>query len=146
MSSDALALALKFLTGRRLTVEELRQRLKRRGIDEDRCEAALERLIDLGLLDDRVYAADMAAEALAHGKHGPLGVRARLLRRGIASEVIREVLPDDIDDWLVVALRVAQEYDIQDERDRNRLMRRLNREGFPNPLIHKALDASDEQD
>ncbi len=146
MPNDAVAIGLKFLTGRRLTVEELRQRMKRRGVESVECEEALNRLIDLGLLDDRAYAHDMVADALERGKHGPLGVRARLLRRGFAPDLVSEMLKEGEDAWQVIALRVAQEYDREDERDRVRLMRRLHREGFASPIIQRTLNSADQHD
>lgn len=146
VSSNAKTLALDFLAGRRLTVEELRQRLKRRGVDDVECEEVLKDLIKVGLLDDRAYAQDMLAEALEHGKHGPLGVRARLYRRKVAPEFIDEVLGQETNDWQAIALRVAQEYDIMDERARQRLGRRLFREGFSSDVIRRAFGSGDRSD
>ena len=139
VSNNPVSVALDLLTGRRLTVEELRQRLRRRGFSDVECEETVERMTQLGLLNDGVYARDLAADMLTYGKHGPAGIRARLLRRGVASEDIDEVLSEAVDDWQVIALRIAQEYDGDDERSRERLMRRLYREGFPRRVIRQIM-------
>ncbi len=146
MENDAYALALNLLTGRRLTTEEVRQRLQRRGVGRVECEEVLERLQASGLLDDVSYAKDMVQDALAYGKHGPIGVRAKLYRRGIHSATIAQILPDDAAVWEAVALRLLQEYDIEDEKARERLLRRLVREGFPSPIIRQMVKAPDRHD
>jgi regulatory protein len=78
---------LLYLLGRRdHTVDELRRRLLRRGIDEARAEALLVRLAELGLVNDRAFSERYVA---ARGRtRGRLAVSAELRRKGVAEELV----------------------------------------------------------
>ena len=64
--------ALRLLTARDYTVARLREKLRGRDLDEADVEAALERLVSEGWLDDRRFAERFAESALASGRYyGP---------------------------------------------------------------------------
>ena len=143
MSNDPYQLALKWLTGRRLTVKELSERLRRRSVSGPECDATVHRLIELGLLDDDGYARDLVREASEHLSLGPTGVRNRLFRRGFARDLVDQAIAGQSWDWVRIAERVAERYDITDPRSQARLIRRLIREGFPNQVIRQVITISE---
>lgn len=146
MSTDPHELALKFLSSRRLSRQALTERLKRQGITSDDCERTIVRLEELGLINDQDYARDLVQDMLRHSRHGPAGIRARLLQRGIPADLIDEAMASADIDWQEIALRVAEGYDIEDQRSRDRLLRRLGREGFSSQVIRSFTRMSSRRD
>ena len=91
--AEALQLALRWLGVRARTERELRDRLAGRGAEPAVIEAVLERLRRWGYLDDRRLAVDMVDRAGVR-QIGPRRVRAELLRRGVAADVVGEALAE----------------------------------------------------
>jgi regulatory protein len=88
---EALELALRSLGRREHTTAELEQRLSQRGIpvaDRERTLAVLDRA---GLVDDARFAAARAAQLADRGS-GNLLIADDLERRGVAADVLAEVL------------------------------------------------------
>jgi SOS response regulatory protein OraA/RecX len=120
---DALDAAARLLGRRDHARAELRVKLARRG-DDDAAERAVERLAELGLVDDRRYAAGLAAARLSRG-YGPARIVHDLERAGVAPEVIRSTL-----DALAPAdVRAAAER-VTRGRDDGTALRRLAARGF----------------
>lgn len=98
-AAEAQGICLRLLTARPHSRAELAGALRRRGIPEEVCEQVLERLTEVGLVDDAAF-----AESAVHFGHGHRGLGRRALsaglrRRGIADEIVREavatVRPED---------------------------------------------------
>lgn len=136
MANNGLTEALAWLSRRRMTTAEVRERLGRLGIPAGEQEAVIARLIELGLMDDAAYAEDLIARA-GQGREGPLRLRARLDRRGFDPALIDRTLEAAALDWSRIAERLAARYDVSDPRARVRLMRRMSREGFPAAVIRQ---------
>ncbi len=146
MSNDPHALALAWLTGRRLTRRELEDRLKRRGIPDVQCEETLARMSELGLVDDDQYAVDLVADAAEHWSQGPGKIRARLLRRGFSAESVAKAMQTQNWDWLAIARQLAERYDMTDPVAKRRFIGRLAREGFPGQIIRRFTDFTEAED
>jgi SOS response regulatory protein OraA/RecX len=86
----ALEAGLKRLSARALSRGELRQRLASR-FSSTEVEAALDRIAELGYLDDRRLAFDRAEDALANGR-GPLLIAAGLSAAHIEEAILKETL------------------------------------------------------
>jgi regulatory protein len=137
MPDTAYIAALKMLGGRELSERQVRQRLARRGYDEDAIDAAVTRLIRDRAIDD-----DRAARAMAHSetafkKRGQLRVKRRLeaagIPRAVAQRAIQEVFETiDADALMASALqkRLRGRERISDEREFQRLYRYLVGQGF----------------
>ena len=137
MPDSAYIAALKMLSGRELSERQVRQRLVRRGYDEDSIDAAIARLIRDRSLDDA-----RAAKAIAHAetsfkKRGKLRVKQRLAAAGIAPAVAQRAIQDtfeaiDADALLASALhkRLRGRDRIADDREFQRLYRYLIGQGF----------------
>jgi regulatory protein len=90
----ALRDALRLLSMRARTRQELQQALARKQHPPAAIASALERVQALGYLDDARYARARAESLLGEGKMGPQGVAQRLRARGIPAEVVRSALQD----------------------------------------------------
>jgi SOS response regulatory protein OraA/RecX len=92
-----LAAAARLLEARHRTVQEVRRRLTDAGYRSDLVDAAVARLADLGYLDDEEFArAWVASRDRAHPR-GERALRQELARKGVARDVIDEVLAERAD-------------------------------------------------
>lgn len=142
MPSDASSLVLRWLGQRNLTYQELRWRLSERGFDGDLIEDVLSGLGAGGWIDDRRVADEVVRYSLARHE-GPAHMTARLIRRGVAVDVRQQVMSDVMDevDWLAIALPLAERYDRDSPKGRQRLIRHMRREGFATGIIRQVLAA-----
>ena len=90
-AADALETALAALRRRDFGVQELAERLERRGFVEEERTHAVEALVRTGLLDDRRYAEGRAA-ALASRGAGDALIRHTLLSSGVLADVVEAAL------------------------------------------------------
>jgi len=90
----ALRDALRLLSMRASTRQELQQALARKQHPSAAITAALERVQSLGYLDDARYARARAESLLGEGKMGPQAVTQHLRARGIPADVVRSALED----------------------------------------------------
>jgi regulatory protein len=137
MPDSAYIAALKMLGRRELSEHQLRQRLARRGYEDEATDAAVERLKGDRSLDD-----ERAARAMAHAetslkKRGRMRVKRRLEAAGIAPAVAARAIQEvfeaiDADALMAAALhkRLRGREQIADEREFQRLYRYLIGQGF----------------
>jgi regulatory protein len=89
---DATQVALRYLSLRDRTEEEVRGYLRKKGVGPESAEEALVRLRTWGYLDDRRLALTWG-QARMEGSHwGPCRLASALARRGVAAEVARDAL------------------------------------------------------
>ena len=89
-----LEAALRFLEARQRSVSEVRRRLSQAGYREDLVTAALERLGDLGMLDDRAFASAWVESRDRARPRGERALRQELRQKGIDAETIGRTLAD----------------------------------------------------
>lgn len=135
---SARSAALAILAQRRLTEAQLWKRLEGKGYPPDEIGDAVARCKAYGYLDDRLYASlyvDGARKAV-----GDARLRAELVRRGIdrdaAASAVAEASHDerariDAAYGKIVRTQPALSY--------SAVARRLERLGFPTPLIYRVL-------
>lgn len=88
----ALRDALRLLNERLRSTAEVRERLMRRGYEEEQVERVLSRLTELGLLDDRAFARAWVENRQAFRPRGRPALAAELRKKGLSPEVIAEAL------------------------------------------------------
>lgn len=99
---------LSLLSTRSRTRFELAEALGRRGVDADVRERVLDRLVEVGLLDDRAVAQAYAKKQ--SGRKGPRAVAEALQRQGIDAALAREVaFAGSADDVRSAALTLARQ-------------------------------------
>ena len=86
--------ALYLLEHRSHSKRELTEKVARSGASRQAAQAAADRLEELGLLDDRAYARDLARELVERKRYGLRRVRQELARKGIRGELAEEVLAE----------------------------------------------------
>jgi regulatory protein len=89
-----LEAALRFLEARQRSVAEVRRRLTTAGYREDLIAAALERLGDLGVLDDQAFASLWVESRDRARPRGERALRQELRQKGIDSSVIAATLEE----------------------------------------------------
>ena len=82
---------LSFLLKHPSTVAGARDRLKRKGLDEDAAEALVKEALDAALLDDALYARLFAE---GHDSWGKNRIALELRRRGVSEEDVEATLAD----------------------------------------------------
>jgi len=89
-----LEAALRFLEARQRSVGEVRRRLATAGYREDLVTGAIERLGDLGILDDEAFAAQWVESRDRARPRGERALQAELRQKGISAETIARALEE----------------------------------------------------
>ena len=150
MGTEAVDAALRLLTHRARSRDEVRRHLERRGFAAAEVGAALDRLEGMAYLDDREFARTWVIERIRLKRLGPRRLRAELVKKGIAQEIIdlalSEAFPEGeeelarsaADAW-IEKRRVAG-LDLQnDPGARRRLFAYLARRGFTSGVIEENM-------
>lgn len=115
----------------------------RRDYSAESAEGAVNRLEELGLLDDGRFARRYTAD-LIHLKHlSERGVRQKLREKGIDRDLIDEVLAEyEIDEDAQIREIIEKKYAraLSDEKGRRRAVSALTRLGFHYQAIHSVMN------
>ncbi|HEX8002947.1 MAG TPA: regulatory protein RecX [Mycobacteriales bacterium] len=142
--SVARAICLRLLTNRPCTRAELAKELRRRNVPADAADAVLARFDDVGLIDDRAFAAAYVERRQRRG----LSRRAlaeELRRKGVASEEAAEavsVVSDDDERALATALvqrRLGSVRALPYDKAVARLVGMLARKGYGSGLAYAVV-------
>ncbi|HWQ16085.1 MAG TPA: RecX family transcriptional regulator [Roseiflexaceae bacterium] len=93
-ADKALHAALRIIETRPRSQAEIRERLRRKGFAPEAVDAALERMRELGLVDDAAFARYWVESRQTHRPRGPGALRDELRRKGVDAEVIAQTLDD----------------------------------------------------
>lgn len=131
---------------------ELRNKLLRK-FDEASVNSAIEKLIDLGLVNDRRYAEMLVRELYERKKYGKNRVISELYKRGIDSVIINEVIEEyenefETDNVKTIVDIIRKKYynKLVDEKSRQKVVAALVRLGYSFSDIRQAMSdfSSDE--
>jgi regulatory protein len=86
--------ALGLLAVRRRSRREIERRLERAGFDPEEVRTELDRLQQVGLIDDEAFARAVAEHSFTSKREGRRVVAGRLMSAGIASETTEAVLDE----------------------------------------------------
>ena len=124
--------ALRLLGVRARSRHEMRERLLRRGFEDDVVNDVMARLDRAGLLDDSDFAAEWVRSRHAHSGRGRIALKQELRTKGIDAEVIDEVLADinpeaeRANAAQMAAKKLAtMRVDLTDRAERDKVYRRL---------------------
>lgn len=125
--SVARAICLRLLTNRPCTRAELATELRRRRVPEEAAAAVLERLDDVGLVDDRAFAASWVERQRRNRGLGRRALAAELRRKGVGDEEIGEAVGavSDEDERARAAELVARKLSSVRNLDRDKQVSRL---------------------
>jgi regulatory protein len=137
---------LKLLARRELSVADLRARLVDREHSTDDVEAAVDRLLESGALDDRRVARAYARTASKIKGRGRLRVVRELQAMGIARDIVAEAVDDvfgDIDERAMIDRAVQKKLrggrKPSTVQERARIYQFLMRQGFTPAAVSAAL-------
>ena len=139
--------ALDLLSRRSHFERELARKLSQRGYDAEDVADTLDRLRDQGFVDDRRTAAEFVRGRLARAPEGRRRLRAELARRGVAGEIITEVLEAETEDDDRDLARAAAERwqrtrsrpDRSPDLEKAALARHLAGRGFSERAVYSVL-------
>lgn len=136
------------LARRGMSSKEMADLLTRRGLEDDQVEDEVERLEDVGLLDDDELARTLVRTLIERKGLGRTAVRAELTRRRIDAEIISDALDEYFEDEGVDELTRARELAIKrapqlrsldPETARRRLGAFLMRKGYSGSIVASAV-------
>ena len=132
--------ALAMLDRRDYSRAELLKKLTEKGEDETEAAAAVERLAELGFVDDARYAPIIVRHYAAKG-YGPQRVRQELQRRGIPRELWDEAMEQmpEQDDTVDRLLRSKLKSESSDRAELKKAQDFLLRKGYGWEEIKSAL-------
>jgi len=139
---EARKKAMDYLARREYGRLELEQKLAAAGFETTIVSAAVEKLAGEGLQDDGRFAENFVRSRINQGK-GPLRIRQELDERGLAANLVDDVLEDTGADWIELARSVRHKKfgagAPQDFKEKARQMRFLQYRGFDSGQIQAAM-------
>jgi regulatory protein len=140
--ADAFARGLAALRRRERTVSELHEWLAERGFETIEIEVAIDRLVELGELDDERFAQRFAEDKRELSGWGPERIREVLTGRGVDGELIEMALAADVPDRQIeraLALLRTRGDPLADDSGRARALSFLARRGYPLERAYEAV-------
>jgi regulatory protein len=144
--------ALRLLTARDYTEARLREKLRGRDFDEQDVASALERMVSDGWVNDRRFAERFAESSLAAGRYYGSRLRQEMRRRGLAPELVSDVLGQlmeersECEDMRAVFERRFSgfSYAAASDKEKRRAIGFLQRRGFGFSAIMQILKAAEQ--
>jgi regulatory protein len=139
--------AVGYLAQRSHSLQELKNKLFRKGFPGREIYQALARLGELGYVDDRKFAVEYARYRLRQSPRGKRLLTMELVQRGVARDIIEDVLPEVSEEFPeenLVADLVAKWRRTRGDYARNdiaKLAQSLARKGFSWDVIRRQIDA-----
>ena len=149
--NDAYEAALTSLDFSERTSDELLRSLLRRGFVRPAAEAAVQRLIESGIVDDARYA-NRIAENAAHKNIGKYALRRKLMSKGISEDEVETALENLHPEQQKAAAReTAAKYlrkyeDLPRREARAKLSQALARRGFSWEVVSSVVEELTEED
>ena len=141
-AEEAFEAAVGALARKELTRAELATRLRKRGFDAEAAEVAIERLADIGEIDDARFARRYAEDKRQLRGWGTERIREALRGRGVADEDIEEALRGlggeaEVESAVELLARRADALD--SETARSRALGFLARRGYDSETAYEAI-------
>lgn len=141
--------ALRLLSSRPRSRHELRNALTRKAFAAEVAEDALAKLENLGLVNDELFARDLARSLLRRHMYGRQGLLYRLRQSGVGSEVAEEAVTEALEgadetQRALAALdkRLARWEGLPMRKRRAKAYQLLRRLGFDGDVIADALNTA----
>ena len=139
---DARLAAMRLLTRREHSCQELQQKLKNKGFDESLVEQTTNNLKQQGLLSDERFAESYLRFRRNKG-NGPIRIQQELRQRGVSDEIIAAAVIEDDAEWFDLACKVREKRFgkalPENIADRAKQQRFLQYRGFNHQQLKHAL-------
>lgn len=136
------------LSRRDHSVKELRQKLLRT-VDPDNADKAIEKMLDLGYLDDEKYARTLFRHLYENKKMSLNFIKREMYMKGIDSFIIEDVLcENEVDNVASIVELINSKYagKLQGENGKQKVMASLARKGFSYSDIKSAFYRIENED
>lgn len=143
---NALKYAFRLLDYRDRSEKEIYEKLISKGFSERVALEAVDYLKDKGFIDDRRFAEILRKDAVSRKHLGKRGTRSYLMNKGIAIDIVEDILGDD-GDYLDAAKSFVEKKlknmknmkNIDEDALKGKLWGMLSRRGFSYDIIKKVL-------
>lgn len=141
----AITAALNLISFRPRASGELQRKLREKGYAPEAAEAAIQRMLELGYLNDADFTDRWIENRQEHKPRSRKMLQQELMQKGIDRELIREALEetefDELGDALELARKKAGSMSALDQATRHRrLSGFLGRRGYGYDVIRKVLE------
>lgn len=138
---EAYNKAVMLLSTRMLTVGELHEKLRTRGFAQPVIVAVIRQLELADFINDQRYAQIFVENLKRYKDYGHYGIKTRLIKKKIPSEIIQEVLGQffTAEDELEVAVRVAKKLKRQGRMTYEKAARSFATRGFSSDVVREVL-------
>jgi regulatory protein len=143
--SVARVIVLAQLTAGPRTRDQLAKTLTKRGVPEAAAEQVLDRMTEVGLIDDQAYADQWVSSRSSGRGLARRALRHELAHRGVDSAIVAEALEqiDDESEYAsatdLVARKLRTMGRLEPEAQVRRLVSMLARKGYPSGLAYRVV-------
>ena len=141
--------AIRLLKYRPRSYRELTRRLRQKGFASPTIAQVLDRLADLGLIDDERFAQQMVQSLVRRRNLGKRAILDRLRRAGISRDMAEATMEQELADYDEVsqAQQVVEKYlprlaGLEPVKQRRRLYGYLRRRGFSQTVIQQMMQSA----
>lgn len=136
--------ALRFLSFRRRTEKEIKDKLKQRGFDENTIKRTVEKLKEYDLINDLEFATAWVKERLEYKPRGKRLLRQELWKKGIKKEIIDQALDESSQNEDKSALELLEKIknrykNLEPQVAKRRIYGYLIRRGFTYDVISQVM-------
>ncbi len=141
---EAKDVALKFLSFRRRTEKQIREKLKKKEFDEKTIEATIDKLKEFDLINDLEFATSWVKERLVFKPRGKRLLKQELWKKGINKDIIeqvtKELCQDEDKSAFQLVEKIKKRYkNLEPQVAKRRMYNLLLRRGFSYEITRKAL-------
>jgi regulatory protein len=143
LSHSCMEAAVHYLSYRPRSESEVRQRLKRRGFDDETIREVISKLKEQHLIDDVIFSEYWRNNRLSFSPRSARLIRLELRQKGVAAETVNEVAKglNDENSVYEAGLRKARRLSGSDYDDfRRRLYDYLRRRGYSYETVKLAIE------
>ncbi|MCK4385425.1 MAG: RecX family transcriptional regulator [candidate division Zixibacteria bacterium] len=141
---EAKDVALKFLSFRRRTEKQVKEKLKKKEFDEKTINSTIDKLKEFDLINDFEFATSWVKDRLAFKPRGKRLLKQELWKKGIKKDIIEQVTEDLCQDEDKSALQLVEKIkkrykNLEPKVAKRRMYNLLLRRGFSYEISRQAL-------
>ena len=143
---EAKDAALRFLSFRRRTEKQVREKLKKKEFDEKIIKATIDKLKEFDLINDLEFATCWVKDRLAYKPRGKKLLKQELWKKGIRKDIIEQVTEELCQDEDKSALELVEKIkkrykNLEPKVAKRRMFNLLLRRGFSYGTVNRALQS-----
>lgn len=148
-----LNMSMNYLSFRMRSIDEIRQYLAKKEFEPNTTQAVIERLSELGYLDDLEFAKMFIRSKITTTKKGPKALKQDLKQKGVTDAIIEEALTiyseeEQVEEATNLVEKKAKQYKkLSETALKQKLVQVLQQKGYPWSVTEQAIEkASLEKD